>query len=162
VISGVHVLVRDEHGVRVAVSGTRTSTAKTLYSGQLVLTSAEEPTSRLVRTSEKWNADEDVARFDAVGDLRNGLDAPHPAVHGDRVASLDPQTSAVVGVNLQRLVRTSSRFAVRRVIVPALWCCSRLPLIRINGAAISPTTCSIVTRTRSPLGHAPSSPQLYS
>ena len=41
-------------GVCAAASLTgRTSTATTLYSGQLVLTSAEEPISRLVRTSGK-------------------------------------------------------------------------------------------------------------
>ena len=34
----------------------RTSTATTLYSGQLVLTSAEVPISRFVRTSGKWKA----------------------------------------------------------------------------------------------------------
>ncbi len=33
-----------------------TETAITLYSGQLVLMSEEEPTSRFVRTSGKWNA----------------------------------------------------------------------------------------------------------
>ncbi len=41
-------------GVNAACSATGlTSTATTLYSGQLVLTSAEEPTSRFVRTSGK-------------------------------------------------------------------------------------------------------------
>ena len=79
----------------------RTSTATTLYSGHDVLTSAEEPISRFVRVSGKWNV---VKTW--PGSIRSVTCAaisirPCAAAHGDRVAVGDPQPRGVVGVDLQ-------------------------------------------------------------
>ena len=98
----------------------RTSTATTLYSGQEVLTSAELPTSRLVRASGKWKL---VKTW--PGSIRSvtcACSSIRPTRLRTETWSPSPIQSraASSGWISSQSRSTSSMLPVRRVIVPAL------------------------------------------